>query len=272
MIKAGIFLDSENLSRCGGWGMDVEVVRELVEAQDATIIRANAYMAVDHEREKGYANKEYARKKQGFRDAIRRAGFHVVQKPVKRYRNEDGEIHTKANADIDLAVDALLQSEQLDYILLGTGDGDFLRLVRALQNRGKRVDLLAFSFVSQELRREVDYFFDGYLVPRLLEAKADPKRHRGIVHNVDEERGFGFLTHYLGLRPKDVNTDMFLHISDLEDGRIRNEEFAALKGERDTYIEFDIDSSGERPKAVRSSVFRPFPRVDPADIGQGTSR
>lgn len=269
MIKAGVFLDSENLSRCGGWGMDVEVVRKLVEAQGATIIRANAYMAVDEEREKEPAQKDYARKKQGFRDAIRRAGFHVVQKPVKRYRNEDGEIQTKANADIDLAVDAMLQSEQLDYILLGTGDGDFLRLVRALQNRGKRVDLLAFSFASGDLRREVDYFFDGYLVPGLLESKADPRRHRGIMHNVDEERGFGFLTYYAGLRPEDVNTDMFLHISDLENGRIRNEEFAALKGARDTYIEFEIDSGGERPKAVRAGVFRPFTEADRGRTGQG---
>ena len=45
--------------------------------------------------------------------------------------------------------------------------------------------------------------------------------------------------------------------SDLEDGRIRNEEFAALKGARDTYIDFDVESSGEKVKAVRASVFRP---------------
>jgi len=40
----------------------------------------------------------------------------------------------KANADLELAVDALLQAENLDYVLLETGDGDFMRLVRALQS------------------------------------------------------------------------------------------------------------------------------------------
>ena len=50
MLKAGIFLDIENLVRCGGWGIRYRVVRELVEAQGATVLRANAYMAIDSER------------------------------------------------------------------------------------------------------------------------------------------------------------------------------------------------------------------------------
>ena len=62
MIKAGIFLDIENLVRCGGWGIRYRVVRELVEAQEATILRANAYMAIDSEREE--KDIDYQRKKQ----------------------------------------------------------------------------------------------------------------------------------------------------------------------------------------------------------------
>ena len=255
MIKAGIFLDSENLSRCGGWGMNVEQIRKLVEAQGATIIRANAYMAVDEERERDPNQRAYTIKKQRFRDAIRRAGFHVVRKPVTRFHNEDGEVQTKANADIDLAVDALLQSEQLDYILLGTGDGDFIRLVRALQNRGKRVDLLAFSFVSGKLRREVDYFFDGYLVPALLPSS---RKYRGGVHTVEQDRGFCFVQYFIGFRPEET-AEMFLHIRDLEAGQLRNEEFAELKRARDTYIEFDVQPTAEgRTKAIDACVFRPF--------------
>src|SRR5262249_35924035 len=138
VLKAGIFLDMENLMRNGGWGIRYEVVKALAEAQGAVVLRANAYMAVDYQREaQDFAHKQ---KKEGYRAAIRRNGFHLVLKAVKRYRDEDGEEVVKANADLDLAVDALLQSENLDYVLLGTGDGDFLRLVRALQGHGKRVD------------------------------------------------------------------------------------------------------------------------------------
>ena len=45
MLKAGIFLDIENLSRNGGWGMRYDPIKALVEAQGATVLRANAYIA-----------------------------------------------------------------------------------------------------------------------------------------------------------------------------------------------------------------------------------
>ena len=38
MLKAGIFLDVENLSRNGGWGMRYDVLRELVQAQGAIVL------------------------------------------------------------------------------------------------------------------------------------------------------------------------------------------------------------------------------------------
>ena len=51
MLKAGIYLDIENLVRNGGRGMRFHVIRDLVEAQGATVLRACAYLAVDKERE-----------------------------------------------------------------------------------------------------------------------------------------------------------------------------------------------------------------------------
>ncbi len=264
MLKAGIFLDTENLSHCGGWGMNVEILRRLCEAQGTAVVRANAYVAVDEQRERDPQHLDYGRKKQGFRAALRRAGFHVVTKPVRRWHNTDGSTNTKADADIDIAVDAMLQAQNLDRILLGTGDGDFTVLVRALQSRGRRVDLVAFSNVAGELRREVDTFFDGYLIPGLLEVRGGAQRCRGVLHSVDEQRGFGFLSHYTGLGRDAENGDLFLHINDLEGGRYNNEEFARLRGARDTYIEFDVERSGDKPRAVRASVFRPLADEPPS--------
>lgn len=239
MLKGGIFLDMENLSRCGGWGMRYSVVKELAEAQGVRILRANAYIAIDLQREA--RDPEYRKKKEGYRTAIRSAGFHLVFKEVKRYRDADGEWVMKANADLDLAVDALLQSENLDYILLGSGDGDFLRLVRAIQNRGKRVDLISFSNTSTELKREVDYYFSGYLVPGVLAPAGEKPRHRGIMHYVNEDKGYGFLTVRTGLNLADIRDDVFCHITKCQtDGReISNELFASLKT-RETILEFDL--------------------------------
>ena len=228
MLKGGIFLDMENLMRCGGWNIRFDSVKELVESQGVTVVRANAYMAVDEERES--QEEEYRKKKLEYRSAVRRAGFHLVRKSVQRFPNADGEIVLKANADVDLAIDALLQAENLDYILLGTGDGDFLRLVRALQNNGKRVDLLSFDNTSTELRREVDYHFSGFLYPGILPAPEsdDEERHRGYIHMVDEEKGYGFLTVQTGFKSDEQRSDIFIHITDFNHA-IDNREFARLK-------------------------------------------
>lgn len=259
MLKAGIFLDVENLTRNGGYGMRFRVVKELVEAQGGTVLRANAYMARDVQREG--EEEEYRRKKQGYRDRVRREGFHLVLKEVRRYRDANDEVVTKANADLDLAVDALLQAENLDYVLLGTGDGDFLRLVRALQNRGKRVDLLSFSNTSGQLRRDVDNHFSGYLMPGVLpQENEEDGLHRGVMHAVNEEKGFGFLTVQTGLGLDDVRDDIFLHITDYRDRygqAVDNEAFAALKN-RQAIIRFRLEEQdGDRVKAVDARPFEP---------------
>ena len=254
MLKAGIFLDGANLSRCGGWGMDVSVVRKLVEEQGFRVVRANTYVAVDREREEIPDQREYAEKQYGYRDALRRAGFHVVTKEVKWYTDEDGNTVSKANADIDLAVDALLQSGNLDYVLLGSGDGDFIRLVRALQNHGKRVDVLAFSHVSGELRREADHFFNGYLVPQLLRTE---RAHRGQLYQISPNRDWGKISYMDGYKPQDVSS-VFLHISDFKQEPIRDEQFLELVKDGNAYIEFDIaPGEGGKQKAVDAIVFRP---------------
>ncbi|HKY33049.1 MAG TPA: NYN domain-containing protein [Candidatus Polarisedimenticolia bacterium] len=255
MLKAGIFLDVENLVRCGGWGIRYRMVKEFVQSQGCIVLRANAYMAIDEEREERDA--DYRRKKHDYRLAVRRAGFHLVLKKVQRYQAADGEVVMKANADLDLAVDALLQTENLDYVLLGTGDGDFIRLVLALQSTGKRVDLLSFSNTSSELRRTVDFHFSGYLVPGLLPSK-EGTRLRGQLHAVNEEKGYGFLTVRTGMSVDDLRDDVFLHINDFQGpgGRpVDNNTFALLKT-RETILEFELVTQPDgKARAVKAAEF-----------------
>jgi uncharacterized LabA/DUF88 family protein/cold shock CspA family protein len=258
LLKAGIFLDVENLSRNGGWGIRYEIIKELVVAQgDMAVLRANAYLAVDVEREA--EDPAYRQRSSDYRAAIRRTGFHLIHKEVRRFRDSEGELVLKANADLDLAVDALLQSDNLDYILLGSGDGDFLRLVRALQNRGKRVDLISFANASNDLVREVDNHFNGFLIPDVVPADNQREgRLRGVLHAVNEEKGFGFMTVRTGLGPDDVRYDVFCHISDVtRNGQtIDNASFAHLKNRR-AIIEFDLVPTDDgRVKAVNAKEFR----------------
>ncbi len=258
MLKAGIFLDMENLNRCGGYAIRFRQIKALVEAQQAVVVRANAYMAVDREREN--MDVEYRQKRETYRNRARREGYHLILKEVRRYRNPDGETIVKADADLELAIDALLQSDNLDYVLLGSGDGDFVRLVRALQNRGKRVDLLSFMHTSTELRQEVDHHFSGYLVPGILFSERGlTQRLRGILHAVNEEKGYGFLTVQTDLGMDSIREDIFLHITDLRTvrgGVVSNADFAYLKV-REAIIEFEVEDDGDRKKAVNAIEFRP---------------
>src|ERR1043165_7850493 len=109
---AGFFLDAENLYRNGGRGMRLEGIRRLAEAQGVTVVRSNIYIAVDEDREE--KDVDYRLKQLELRDRVRRNGFHPVLKPVQRYTDTEGETVYKANADVDLAVDAMLQARNLD--------------------------------------------------------------------------------------------------------------------------------------------------------------
>lgn len=258
MLKAGIFLDMENLNMNGGWGMRYEVIKQLVEGQGTTVLRANAYVAVDSNREK--KDFEYRERAQSRREKMRLAGFHIVEKEIKRFKNSDGTESTKANADLDMAVDALLQAENLDYIIIGSGDGDFLRLVRALQSKGKRVDAVAFNNVSGELRREVDYYFHGATIPRLLPIKDNSKqiRYRGVLDYVDEEKGFGFLSIRTGYKLTDIESGIFCHITQVTEGGaiISNARFSALASSSEI-VEFDkVPSDRGGFQAQNATVYK----------------
>ena len=258
MLKAGIFLDMENLSRNGGWGMKLDLIKELVEVQGTIILRANTYMAVDSNRER--TDIEYREKAQKYRDRIRLAGFHIVEKEVKRFRNEDGTETVKANADLDMAVDAILQAENLDYIMIGTGDGDFLRLVRALQNKGKRVDAIAFSNVSNELKREVDYYFPGSLIPGILPIRNNTQKTKylGSLETVVKEKGFGFLSIRTGFKVTDIDS-IFCHISKIKEYGIpiTYDRFVELE-RRNAVIEFEKVKSdkGNGMQVENASVYQ----------------
>jgi hypothetical protein len=147
-------------------------------------------------------DEEYFNGQERFYSMLRDFGFKVIQKNVKWFTDEAGNRFGKANCDLDMAVDALLQSENIDRLVLCTGDGDFTQVVRALQNKGCRVEVLAFDNVSNELKREADMFVSGYLVPNLLPIKgvapnaiqwgALGSRVRGVCYT-HAGKGYGFM-------------------------------------------------------------------------------
>lgn len=234
MSKVGVYVDGANIAMNGGWGMRYDVLREFASRDGAEVVRLNAYLSFDPERAE--RDDVYRRGQESFHSSLRDMGYKVIRKHIRYYLDDSGKRYGKANVDLDMAVEALLQSEHLDRVVLVTGDGDFVRVVRALQNKGCRVEILAFDNVSRDLRREADMFMSGYLVPHLQPtsgARDLPpwgemgSRVRGVCYN-HTGKGYGFLRYIHRLRgdlwitdsrhPDSPYRSVFFHDSSLPDG------------------------------------------------------
>lgn len=92
-------------------------------------------------------------------------GYHVVTKPAKEFFDAQGRRKVKGNMDIELAVDAMELSDTVDHFVLFSGDGDFRKLVEALQRRGRKVSVVSTlqtqpPMIADDLRRQADHFID----------------------------------------------------------------------------------------------------------------
>nr|MDA3786569.1 NYN domain-containing protein [Deltaproteobacteria bacterium] len=214
MLKTGIYVDAENIRLCGGNGMRYHILVDLANTNDSIMLRANSYLAEDQKRPE--VDQEYRHKLYAYHDVLRKCGFKVIKKYVHHDVVDEGVVTTKANADMDLAIDAILQSRNLDRIILLTGDGDFIRLVTALQNKGCRVEIIGFNNVSNDLREAADLYLSGFLIPGLLPFSGDldgDNWYRGTVATYKTDRGFGFFRYFhfteTGLKAQTV----FFHCS-----------------------------------------------------------
>ncbi len=144
-LKAGLFVDASNLYRREGPSLNYRALRQIV-SEKYDLMRCNVYVAIDPENSKPV---------RGFMSALQGIGFKVIGKEWSR--NTSG--FQTASLDMELAIDVLTQSSQLDVIFLVTGDPDFARLVRAIQNKGKRVEVMAYQDrIGYALKQEADEF------------------------------------------------------------------------------------------------------------------
>jgi uncharacterized LabA/DUF88 family protein len=92
-------------------------------------------------------------------------GYTVVIKLAKEFDDGEGRRKFKRNIAVELAVDALEIVARVDHIFLFSGDGDYRKLIEALQRRAVRVTVVASvqtnpSTIAEELRRQADAILD----------------------------------------------------------------------------------------------------------------
>lgn len=70
-------------------------------------------------------------------------GYILRLKPVKIYKDENGKISKKANCDVDMTFDTMRLINQYSEIVVLSGDGDFVILLKYLQKKRKKIAVLA---------------------------------------------------------------------------------------------------------------------------------
>jgi len=172
--KIAIFIDGANLYSAAK-ALDFDIDYKLLlnwAAERGRLLRAFYYTAV--------ADDQDYSPLRPLVDWLDYNGYTVVQKPVKEYIDDNGQRRIKGNMDIELAVDMMEIAEQADHIILFSGDGDFRRVLEAVQKKGVRVTVISTlksnpAMISDDLRRQADHFLElDLLVEEIQRDNGDP--------------------------------------------------------------------------------------------------
>jgi uncharacterized LabA/DUF88 family protein len=178
--RVALFIDGANLyATAKALGFDIDYKRLLAQFRNkGRLIRAVYYTAL-------VDDSEYSPIRPLI-DWLDYNGYSVVTKPTREFTDSLGRRKIKGNMDIELAVDVMEMSANLDHVILFSGDGDFRSLVAAVQRRGVRVSVISTMatkppMVSDDLRRQADEFID------LMELRAEIGREINERDSVKRE-------------------------------------------------------------------------------------
>ncbi len=157
--KLALFIDGTNARAAArALGFDIDYKRLLTEFRSrGTLVRAFYYTVVIEDQESSPLRP--------LLDWLDYNGFTVVTKPAKEFDDGEGRRRFKRSMGVELSVNAMELAEQLDEIVLFSGDGDFRALVQAVQRLGVRVTVVSTTAsqppsIADELRRQADVFID----------------------------------------------------------------------------------------------------------------
>jgi uncharacterized LabA/DUF88 family protein len=157
--RLALFIDGANLyaaARALGFDIDYKRLLDLF-VTTGRLVRAFYYTALVEDQEYSPIRPLV--------DWLDYNGYTMVTKPTKEFTDASGRRKIKGDMDIELAIDLMEMAEHLDHAILFSGDGDFRRLVEAVQRKGVRVTVVSTirtqpPMVADELRRQADHFVE----------------------------------------------------------------------------------------------------------------
>ena len=199
--RLGLFIDGSNLyAAARALDFDIDYKRLLEHfASKGHLVRALYYTALMDEAEYSPLRPLV--------DWLDYNGYTMVTKPTKEFTDATGRRKIKGNMDIELAIDVMEMAPHLDHIVLFSGDGDFRRLLEAVQRKGLRCTVVSTvksspPMIADELRRQADHFIeltdlqaaigrngDRPQRPQREDYRSSPAEGNDAIGNVNDDDG-----------------------------------------------------------------------------------
>lgn len=151
--KTKVYIDGSNIfytQKKLGWSFDWMKFKKIIE-KDFDVIEWKYYVGLKDDDEKMRSYLRY----------LNSIGFTTITKPLKKIRIASNEIREhavdsfiyKANFDVEIATDILLDKTGIRELILFSGDSDFEYLVRKLKDSGVKINVFASrKTISWELK------------------------------------------------------------------------------------------------------------------------
>jgi uncharacterized LabA/DUF88 family protein len=153
--KVGVFCDDSNLYHAYqkyGWRIDLKRFREFLE-RHCELRFINYYMAIPDKNDAAY----HGTKK--FLEQIKPYAI-VKTKPLK-YTPAAGKFIKKADVDIEIVLDVVRAVDDLDLVIVVSGDSDFLELKNYVLKDKKK--LILFWAYEKNMAWELKYCWHLYM-------------------------------------------------------------------------------------------------------------
>ncbi|UCH25179.1 MAG: NYN domain-containing protein [Trueperaceae bacterium] len=151
--RVGLFVDTQNLyyPARDGYRKHLDYHRLLqVAVRGRRLAHATAFVVEREGESTSY----------GFITKLSAIGYRVRRRTLKLHRLDDqGHLVLEGDWDMGIVAEIVRSWDHLDVVVLASGDGDFVPIVELSQERGGRVEVMAFrETASQALVDAADLF------------------------------------------------------------------------------------------------------------------
>lgn len=146
-LKVKIYIDGANVfytQKKLGWSIDWKKIKDFIE-KEKEVVEWRYYVAV----------KEDDEKMQKYLRYLNKIGFNTTTKPLKKIKigSTEKDFIYKANFDVEITADILLDKFKVEEIILFSGDSDFVYLIKKLKDSGVKVSIYSSKkTISWELK------------------------------------------------------------------------------------------------------------------------